>query len=167
MPMIPFQIRYPDLAVNETRTITVSGRDDLPDGEYGFIEFYCDEADCDCRRVIINVMTPTTAPKVWATINFGWESLDFYERWLTNKEIAGECKGPSLDPINPQTRYAPVLLRLFEYLLKDEKYVERLKRHYELFKRANRVKHGSGKLPGYRSRKKPRTKKKGDGEPNQ
>ncbi len=158
--MIPFYTKYPDLAVNETRTITVRGRDDLPDGEYGFIELYCNKVDCDCRRVIINVMTPTTDSKVWATLNFGWENLEFYERWLGDKEIAFDCKGPSLDPINTQTKYSPVLLGLFEQLLTDEKYVERLKLHYELFKRTNQAKTGSEIQLRYSNRIKQRRKKK-------
>lgn len=136
MPMIPFYTKFLDLAPKETRTITVQGRADLPEGEYGFIELYCDEVDCDCRRVIIDVMSPTTGPKIWATINYGWESLAFYEKWIRNKEDAKGCKGPSLDPINPQTEYSPTLLRLFEYLLEDEAYVERLKRHYYMLKGA-------------------------------
>ncbi len=158
MPMIPFYTKYLDLAVDEKRMLTVFGRDDLPDGEYGFVELYCNEAGCDCRRVIISVVTPTTDSKVWATLNYGRENLEFYERWLGDKENAVDCKGPSLDPINPQTKYSPVLLGLFEQLLTDEKYVERLKRHYELFKRP--AKTGSEIQLGCSSRIKQRKKKK-------
>lgn len=152
MPMIPFYIKFPSLAPKETRSITVKGGTDLPDGEYGFIELYCDEVDCDCRRVVIDVMSPTTGAKTWATINYGWEEQGFYERWLGNKEDAVDCKGPSLDPINPQTEYSPVLLMMFEYLLEDEAYVERLKRHYYMFKGAI--------YEEYRTKKKQRDQKK-------
>lgn len=153
MAMIPFYTKFPDLAFRETRSITVRGRTDLPDGEYGFLEFYCDEVDCDCRRVIVNVLSPVTGAKVWATINYGWESLEFYERWMRNKEDAVGCKGPSLDPLNPQTPYSPVLLRLFEFILKDAKYVERLKRHYELFKRAVAKESGAKRQRKYRRKR--------------
>ena len=132
--MIPFLTQFPDLAVKETRTILVRGMDALPDGEYGLLELYCDEADCDCRRVVIEVLSPPTNSKIWATINYGWESLEFYERWLKSKEDAAGCKGPSLDPLNPQTEYSRALLQLFELVLRDEGYVERLKRHYQLFR---------------------------------
>ncbi len=141
MPMVPFYTLFPDLGFKEMRTITVRGLDDLPDGEYGFLELYCDEVDCDCRRVIIDVLSPATKSKIWATINYGWESLEFYEGWMGNKEDAVKCMGASLEPLGPQTEYSPVLLRLFETNLKDERYVERLKRHYELFKSAVREKH--------------------------
>ena len=133
MPMIQFYSQFPNLAAKETRSITVQSRNDLPAGEYGFIELYCDEADCDCRRVII-IVTSATGPKIWATINYGWEGLQFYEKWLHSKEDAPGCKGPSLDPLNTQTEYAPTLLRLFDWILEDQAYVERLKRHYYLFK---------------------------------
>src|SRR6266581_1506064 len=82
MPMIPFIERFPDLGGRETRSVTATQRPDLPDGEYGFVELYCDEPGCDCRRVTIDVLRPETGwSKIWATISYGWESLDFYRTW--------------------------------------------------------------------------------------
>ena len=127
--MVPFNTLFPDLAVNETRTIIVEGRDDLPDGEYGFVEFYCNEIDCDCRRVIIHVLSPTAPSKIWATISFGWEVAEFYNKWT-----GGDMKGPFLDPLNVQTAYSSALLQLFRFVLRDSKYVDRLRKHYELSK---------------------------------
>jgi hypothetical protein len=132
--MVPFYTRFRDLAFKEMRSATVRGMPGLPDGEYGFLELYCDEPGCDCRRVVIDVITPTTGPKIWATINYGWESLEFYEQWIRDKETARECYGATLDPLNPQTEYSDALLQLFKHILQDEAYVERLKRHYQLFK---------------------------------
>jgi hypothetical protein len=132
--MIPFYSRFPDLAVKETRSIKVRGDDDLPDGEYGFIEFYCDEPACDCRRVLVSVVSPDPGWTPWATISFGWESLEFYQDRLGYDEAAAVAKGPALDLLNPQTKYAPALVRLFRLVLTDDAYVERLKRHYQLFK---------------------------------
>ena len=107
----------------------------LPDGEYGFIEFYCNDPGCDCRRVVINVVCSTTGAKTWASINYGWESLDFYERWMGDKELARDCQGASLEPFNQQSPYSRTLLELFKKVcLSDRAYVERLKRHYDLFK---------------------------------
>ena len=60
MPMIPFMERFPDLAARETRSVTVSGRTDIPDGKYGFLESFCDEPRCDCRRVMIVVLRSDT-----------------------------------------------------------------------------------------------------------
>src|SRR2546428_12515041 len=82
MPMIPFMERFPELGARETRSVTVPQRQDLPEGEYGFVELYCNQPGCDCRRVMIDVLRPETGwSKVWATISYGWESLDFYRPW--------------------------------------------------------------------------------------
>jgi hypothetical protein len=58
---------------------------------------------------------------------------------MRSKELAAEATGATLDPLNPQTKYSPALLRLFEAVLQDPAYVERLKRHYALFKQAIRA----------------------------
>jgi hypothetical protein len=134
MGMSAFGSRFLEVAKTETRSMTVRGQANLPDGDYGFLELYCDEVDCDCRRVMIQVVSRTTGPKVWATINFGWESADFYARWMRDEELAKEVSGASLDPLNPQSEYAHVLLDAFVNLVADEAYIERLKRHYTLFK---------------------------------
>ena len=135
MPMVPFMDRFPELGARETRSVTVTNRQDLPEGEYGFIELYCDEAGCDCRRVMIDVLRPETGwSKIWATISYGWESLDFYRKWGGTGSDPVEIKGPYLDPLNPQTRYSSALLDLFRFLLQSPDYVERLKRHYQMFR---------------------------------
>jgi len=135
MSMIPFMKRFPELAARETRTVTVKDRHDLPDGEYGFVELYCDEPGCDCRRVMIDVLRPGTAwSKIWATIGYGWESLGFYGKWEGSGRGSIELKGPYLDPLNPQTKYSPALLNLFRFLLTSPDYVERFKRHYQMFR---------------------------------
>jgi hypothetical protein len=135
MPMIPFVERFPELGARETRSVTATGRPDLPDGEYGFLELYCDEPGCDCRRVMIDVLRPETGwSKVWATISYGWENPDFYRKWEGAGSDPIDLKGPYLDPLNPQTRYSPALLNLFRFVLQSPEYVERLERHYQLFR---------------------------------
>jgi hypothetical protein len=135
MPMIPFMERFPDLGVQETRCVTVTQRQDLPDGEYGFVELYCDEPGCDCRRVMIDVLRSETGwSKIWASISFGWESPDFYRKWGGAGSDPIEIKGPSLDPLNPQTQYSSALLNLFRFLIQSPDYVGRLQRHYRMFR---------------------------------
>ncbi len=137
MPMTPFMERFPELGARETRSATVPGGQDLPAGEYGFVELYCDEPVCDCRRVIIVVLRPQTGwSKIWATINYGWECLDFYQKWGGPFSDPREMQGPCLDPLNPQTKYSSALLDLFRFLLQSPDYVLRLKRHYEMFRAA-------------------------------
>ncbi len=134
MMMTTFSTRFPDLAWQETRTITVRGLEELPDGKYAFVESYCDKVSCDCRRVMLTVLGRASGARVWATISYGWESEQFYERWVGKAEEGWDHKGPYLDPFNPQSAYADALLRMFEYVLTDRAYVERLERHYRMFK---------------------------------
>lgn len=77
MPMTPFVERFRELGARETRSVTVPDKEALPSGEYGFFELYCNEPNCDCRRVVILVLRPQTGWKPWAVINYGWESEEF------------------------------------------------------------------------------------------
>ena len=143
MAMTPFYTRFRDLAFQEMRVAFVQGGSDLPGGEYGFLEFYCDEPDCDCRRVIIEVVSRESGSKIWATISYGWEAPEFYATWTINKEAAKGMSGAGLDPLNPQTQYSSALLSLFEHIIQDRAYVDRLKRHYQMFKGALKGKKGA------------------------
>jgi hypothetical protein len=135
MPMIPFIERFPELGAQETRYIVASGKENLPDGEYAFVEFYCDEPGCDCRRVLIDVLRSDTGwKKIWATINYGWESREFYRKWASYVDDREDFKGPVLDMLNPQSQYSEVLLDLFRVVLGSPGYVERLRKHYAMFR---------------------------------
>jgi hypothetical protein len=137
MPMIPFMERFPELAARETRSVTVAGQADIPDGEYGFLELFCDEPGCDCRRVMIVVLrSDTELNKIWASINYGWESLDFYKRWGGPWVTSSDANGPFLDPLNPQTPYSPGLLNLFRFLLQSPEYAQRIQTHYCIFRQS-------------------------------
>lgn len=129
--MVPFFTLAGNRALEEMRTIIVPPGAALPPGPYGFLEFYCPDFDCDCRRVIFHVIRPDSADKVWATINFGWESPEFYRRWSGDTEMDREMASASLEPFGPQTEHSEDLLRLFRDLLQcDSLYTDRLKRHY-------------------------------------
>jgi hypothetical protein len=138
MPMTPLVTRFPELGARETRALRVSGRKELPDGDYGFLELYCDEPGCDCRRVMIDVLREDTEDKIWATLNYGWENLEFYRQWgrCSSDREARAMKGPVLDPLNPQTQYSRVLLERFRIFLQSPDYVQRLKQHYQMFRAA-------------------------------
>ncbi len=136
MPMTPFVHRFPELGARQTRSVTVHGRADLPDGDYGFFEPYCSEPHCDCRRVMVVVLRPETGwTRFWAAINYGWESREFYQKWAGAPAWdRNSWQGPFLDPLAAQTPYAPALLELFQWLLQSPDYIERLKIHYRLFR---------------------------------
>ena len=142
--MTPFMERFRDTGVRETRTLIVAGHATLPDGQFAFMDLYCNERGCDCRRVIINVIRPETGlARAWATIGYGWESLDFYRRWGSSGNDPVEMKGPYLDLLNTQTEFSPALLQLFQTLLDSPDYVERLKRHYAMFRESVDREHGA------------------------
>jgi len=138
----PFFQRFPDLAREETRNIVVlSGDDSLPEGTYCFIELFCNDADCDCRRVFIQVARGrgrALSPPL-ATISFGWEDEDFYRNWGSaprSQSDVDEMKGPVLARLAPQSEYAPALLQQLKTLVEDESYVECIARRYRLYRDA-------------------------------
>lgn len=138
----PFFEYFPDLAKQETRVATVSNHLDLPDAEYALVELYCDTVDCDCRRVMFNVISSQT-DEIMAVVGYGWESKKFYAKWMRsdNPKLINDLKGPALNVGSSQTRYAPALLELVEVLLEDKAYVNRLKRHYKTFREHVKANH--------------------------
>ena len=139
--------RFPEVGYAETRTALVTGRRDLPDGNYGFMELFCTDPACDCRRVIIQVIEEKAPDKVAATINYGWETVEFYRSWYHDEDGATELVGASLEPLGKQGPHASALLRLFEHLLTDRNYVDRIPRHYEMFKRTQKASSPRRKKP--------------------
>jgi hypothetical protein len=123
--LVPFFQVDPDLAAKETRTVTLfEPRDGIPSGTYGLIESYCPDPDCDCRRVMINVVEEKRPTRYLASIGYGFDR-------------EAEDAGPYLDALNEQCAYAEALMRLVQDVaLSDRRYVARLERHYELVKRA-------------------------------
>lgn len=138
MRFVLFHDQFPDLAERETRTIKVLQETpgSLPPGEYGLCEMFCSQPDCDCRRVMFYVVEESRNPPV-AVVNFGWESKKYYERWLGSRDPAmiTELKGPSLNMGSPQSELAPAILRMIrDFVLPDRDFVERVKRHYRMFR---------------------------------
>jgi len=136
MPYAMFHQYFPEIAKRETRSVTILHDSDygLPAGSYGFLEMYCDEPDCDCRRVFFGVISEKTK-RIEAYITYGWESPAYYKEWLgfDDPYAISDLMGPALNAGSPQSRLAPALLNLVrETLLRDEDYIDRIKRHYLL-----------------------------------
>jgi hypothetical protein len=139
MPYIPFHSRFPQIAEKETRTVTVLRRTDagLPPGEYSFLELFCDEAGCDCRRVFLSVISRRRG--VECVIAYGWENRDFYVKWMGDDDplVTESLQGPVLNMTSPQTDLAPAILDLFKNaLLPDSRYINRIKEHYRIFRQS-------------------------------
>ncbi|RZN38559.1 MAG: hypothetical protein EF813_04785 [Methanosarcinales archaeon] len=147
MPYTPFHEKFLEIAEKETRAITAINDPELPRGTYSLLESYCDEVGCDCRRVFFHVYSEGRN-EIVAVIAYGWEDSRFYADWFgrDNPEVIEELKGPILNSASSQSELAPVLLNMVKgFVLKDISYVERIKRHYRMFKdlieKENRDKH--------------------------
>lgn len=165
MPFSFFHDLFPAMAEAETRSISVFGDDSetgLPDGHYAFYEMFCDEPGCDCRRVIFYVVSSFRQDPV-AVVAWGWEKPEFYARWLHNPdpETVAELIGPILNYFSPQTDLSePILDLVRDVLLQDSAYVERVKRHYRLFRRKIDANANAGVRKASRKPKKKKKKRK-------
>jgi hypothetical protein len=150
MPFRLFHDFFPELAEQETRSVLVlpDSGPGIPPGEYGLLEMFCDEPGCDCRRVFFSVFSRAAGQAV-AVVAWGWEDIGFYMQWMRqgSREDAKELKGPILNMGSPAAAYAPALLELVSEILdRDSAYVERIKRHYAMFRA--RVEGGNTPQPG-------------------
>ena len=121
--MSDFFHAFPKLADSELRNFIVPPGTDssLPADRYAFIELYCNDKGCDCRRVTIAVFAERQRKYV-AHLNLGFDSSD-------------AMAGPFLDPLNPQAPYAQDLLTMLTDMINDDPaYLARLHRHYVMFK---------------------------------
>jgi hypothetical protein len=135
MPFAPFYKKFFDVADAETRALHVFGDPILPAGRYPFIEFYCNEPGCDCRRVIIHVMNEHTRT-LEVEISFGWESRAYYREWMgdDDHDVIAMMQGPAFNVGGAVGQYADQLLKHFRKAVRDPAYVDRLKRHYAMYR---------------------------------
>jgi len=141
MPFAPFYELFLDLARDETRSLVVMNTKGRPPaGTYTLTELFCDEEGCDCRRVVFQVWSDRGKPElpdIVATVSFGWEPESFYRQWASfplSREDLDELKGPGLMSMAPQSEYADELLPLVKMALNSELYVERIVRHYAMYR---------------------------------
>lgn len=127
--MTPFYAVYSEVAESETRVLHLCNHRYLPDDSYAFVELYCLDPACDCRRVMLNVYRGRP-PKHVATINHSFEPP-------TDEDLDQTF----LDPLNVQSALSAKLLEAFQtVVLADAKYQQRLVRHYDMVKEAVRDK---------------------------
>ncbi|MBW4055823.1 MAG: hypothetical protein HIU83_10565 [Proteobacteria bacterium] len=88
----------------------------IPKGAYGFIEFYCTDKGCDCRRTTLFVLNEKMQQK--AVISMGFDPDD-------------DLAGPFLDNFHQQSPYAGQLLDIFVELINENpEFLEAMQRHY-------------------------------------
>jgi hypothetical protein len=133
--MDAFLTRYPKEAELETRTATFEEKGDVLRGTYAFIELFCPDVSCDCRRVVIAVVSRERG-EVVATLNYGWENVGFYRKWSGDDPLAALMKGVTLEPSGKQSPESETFRELFRsILLADPKYRKRIQKHYRMFKK--------------------------------
>ena len=137
--MIPLYTLCTDLAARETRSVILPpGQPGLPEGKFAYLEFYCEDPGCDCRRTFLQVVREGALDPVLASINFGWEKEAFYRKKMPwNPDDAKEVVQASLDPLNAQSKYAKGFLKIFQDIIATDKaYVQRLAAHHAAFRKA-------------------------------
>lgn len=135
MDMTPLIAKCPK-ACRETVCMPIFSHNVIPPGIYALLESYCDDPECDCRRVFLNVVNKETN-EILATIGYGWEDLEFYEEWFGDKsmkELIQGLKGPVLEVGGLQSEYAKCLLEHFKKYALNKESIEIWKKHYRLFK---------------------------------
>lgn len=121
---------------HQVRSVRIAQSPQLPDGEYNFIDMYCSDSNCDCRKTMIQV---THNGMLVSIINYGWEPAKFYNKWMGS---SGEednqfpaMNGASIDISSPNLVSEEGILGLFHALLNDM-WIAKFKRHYKEVKAA-------------------------------
>jgi hypothetical protein len=117
---------------HQVRSVRIAGSPHLPDGEYAFVDTHCTDPDCDCRKTMIQVFHDD---RFVSLINYGWESSDYYRRWMGDGELEAlaPMAGASIDITSPDLVSRAGILGLFRALL-NEQWKARFQLHYRLVK---------------------------------
>lgn len=119
----------------QVRSVVLTEDPYLPEGEYTFVDTYCNDHTCDCRKTIIQIFH---GGKIVSIVSFGWESPAFYLRWMNStklRQVAEEMSGASIDFSSPNLVSPEGILLLIRHLL-DEKWISILRENYRLIRRA-------------------------------
>ena len=135
MQFTSFFEEFPELVNREFRHIFITNDSVIPPGNYAFAEFYCPDIECDCRKVIIQILTADPY-KAWAVIDYGWESEKYYKKWFgKSRMLYVPMSGDYLNPLFANNLIAKELLKIFKDTIKNDKiYANRLEAHYSQFK---------------------------------
>lgn len=135
---LSFMDYFPELFDRETRKIMlIQDTFGLLQGSYVLLENYCSDNDCDCRKVMINVVSmDNNIPMILGTVGFGWENVQHYTHWLDgDTDTASKMVGAYLERGGIQTEYSQGCLEMVKNSLRDEKYIDLIKKHYVSFKK--------------------------------
>ncbi|MDT8441211.1 MAG: hypothetical protein RQ723_06090 [Desulfuromonadales bacterium] len=115
--MIPYQALFPQAREGAMTLDLPSKVGKVKAGLYHFVEMYCAEKGCDCRRLVLMVLDEKN--KDVAFIEFGFDPDDDYA-------------GPDLSPFSEQTARAKGLLAIFVDAINDNAdWLEDMYRRYK------------------------------------
>lgn len=131
-----FWFKYPELAEKETKLFIITWDDrEIPKWNYIIYEMYCTNPKCDCRKVSFNIIWPN---KEIYYLDYWFEKPEYYMKWwIWDKNLAQEMSWLSVNTFNWNIEDNKKMFENIKYFLQDEKYVERLKKHYKLMKQEN------------------------------
>ncbi len=137
MMFVPFADFFPDLAREETRSVTTYSAGKIDESRL-FLELFCNQGGCDCRRAFIQVHSDRRGARgPLTTISWGWEPDAFYRKWakfpLSSADL-DELRGPGLVRFARHSDDAQEILAQFRMLIANEAYASRIVRHYEMFR---------------------------------
>ncbi len=137
---MPFAAEFHKMAVKETQVFQKVTIANQFYEELAFINMYCDQEDCDCRRATIfvdDLCGKFTIPL--AVISYGWEPLSFYKKWgpLMDNRTLKNFKGPAIDWGHQQSNPHPDFVALFKKQLQDENFKQLFPQQYARYK--NRI----------------------------
>jgi len=119
---------------HKVRTVGLKQNPHLPDGDYTFVDTYCTDASCDCRRTLIQVLHNGIYV---STIGFGWESPSYYKKWMdvtSDEEYMPQLHGATIDMNSPNKVPAQSMIAFFDALL-DDQWIKTFKRNYAAVKK--------------------------------
>ena len=121
--------------LHQVRTVRIARNPQLPDGDYSFVDSYCTDLSCDCRKTMIHVLHGGQCVSI---INFGWEKPSYYKEWMgvnteAEDEITSLMCGSSIDISSPDLVSSEAILDLFNSLLNKE-WIGIFKRNYAAVK---------------------------------
>lgn len=114
---------------HQVRTVGLKHSPELPDGDYRFLDTYCTDPCCDCRKTMILVYRNDIHV---STINYGWESNAFYRKWMGSAfddNIDQPMSGALIDISSPNHVPPKAILAFFQALL-DDNWIAMFKTHY-------------------------------------
>ena len=134
MAYIPFHEVVSHSDVNY-RSITFTDKTSImPLGQYGFVQMYCDDLRCDCRRVLFHVMKDDVRH---ALVGYGWDNVEFYRKWFRGNATKRKIEmfmGPALHDGICDFVYSALFVNIVNEMLSDIKYKNRIIQNYKLFR---------------------------------